>query len=253
VKSVFRSVVTYWEDCFVPKITLGEFFERSVTTGSALFLKIFWWRTLYLCEEDKFRSNFCTSSGIHHSLSFIPDPRSNIWNTEPNSRYPQFKSEIWCSKVVLVMWLSMIFIVVQIFTATLSSWLTLNQLHPKLPSHCHDNVGYQDGSFVKEFINQDNINCFGNPMPLKTIEEYKYALSNGSITAVVDELPYIELFLAKYGSEYMKLGPINRESGIAFVSLSLSPSPRPILDKYCMYISPSFSPFLRSLLGKKIV
>ncbi|XP_071726892.1 glutamate receptor 2.8-like [Rutidosis leptorrhynchoides] len=55
------------------------------------------------------------------------------------------------SKVVLVIWLSMIFIVVQIFTATLSSWLTLDQLRPKLPSG-YENVGYQNGSFLKDFI-----------------------------------------------------------------------------------------------------
>ncbi|KAI3701660.1 hypothetical protein L6452_26899 [Arctium lappa] len=131
-----------------------------------------------------------------------------------------------CSKVVLVMWLSMIFIVVQIFTATLSSWLTLDQLRPKLPTN-YDNVGYQDGSFLKEFIKQED-NCFGNPVPLKTVEDFKNALSNGSVNAVVDELPYIELFLAKYGSDYMKIGPINRESGIAFAF----PRGSPLVDDF---------------------
>lgn len=56
-------------------------------------------------------------------------------------------------------------------------------------------------------------------MALNSIEEFKNALSNGSVNANFDELPYIELFLAKYGSEYMKFGPIKQESGIAFVSL----------------------------------
>ncbi|KVI01356.1 Extracellular solute-binding protein, family 3 [Cynara cardunculus var. scolymus] len=131
-----------------------------------------------------------------------------------------------CSKVVLVMWLSMIFIVVQIFTATLSSWLTLDQLRPKLPSN-YDHVGYQNGSFLKEFIKQEN-NGFGKPIPLKTVEDFKNALSNGSVNAVIDELPYIELFLAKYGSDYMKFGPINRESGIAFAF----PRGSPLVDDF---------------------
>ena len=146
-----------------------------------------------------------------------------------------------CSKVVLVMWLSMIFIVVQIFTATLSSWLTLNQLRPKLPSN-YDNVGYQEGSFLKEFILQDN-NCFGNPVPLKTVEEFKNALSNGKVNVIVDELPYIELFLAKYGSDYMKFGPINRESGIAFVSLSSLSSYLVYVLYISFFIFPSFPPW----------
>ncbi|KAJ0524851.1 putative ionotropic glutamate receptor [Helianthus annuus] len=135
------------------------------------------------------------------------------------------------SKVVLVMWLSMIFIIVQIFTATLSAWLTLDQMRPRVPSS-FENVGYQNGSFLKEFIIQ-KYNCSGtNLLPLNTDEDYKNALSSGSISAVFDELPYIELFLAKYGSNYMKFGPINQESGIAFVSLTLSISTYVFLSIY---------------------
>ncbi|GJV61880.1 extracellular solute-binding protein 3 [Tanacetum coccineum] len=98
-----------------------------------------------------------------------------------------------CSKVVLVMWLCMIFIVVQIFTATLSSWLTLDQLSPRLPTS-YENVGYQGGSFIKDLIIQ-RYNCSGE----KT----------------------------HYGSEYMKFGPINQESGIAFAFASGSPLLQP--------------------------
>ncbi|XP_071729654.1 glutamate receptor 2.5-like [Rutidosis leptorrhynchoides] len=119
------------------------------------------------------------------------------------------------SKVVLVMWLSMIFIVVQIFTATLSSWLTLDQLRPKLPSN-YESVGYQDGSFLRDFIKNKYMCNDTNLVALHSAEEYKTALSSGNVTAVFDELPYIELFLAKYGSDYTKFGPINQESGIAF-------------------------------------
>ncbi|XP_071729652.1 glutamate receptor 2.8-like [Rutidosis leptorrhynchoides] len=119
------------------------------------------------------------------------------------------------SKVVLVMWLSMIFIVVQIFTATLSSWLTLDQLRPRLPSG-YENFGYQNGSFLKDFIIDKYKRNDTNLVPLNSVEEYKTALSSGRVTAVFDELPYIELFLAKHGSDYMKFGPINQESGIAF-------------------------------------
>ncbi|KAL7592375.1 hypothetical protein Lser_V15G33370 [Lactuca serriola] len=119
-----------------------------------------------------------------------------------------------CSKVVLVIWLSMIFIVIQIFTATLSSWLTLDQLRPLPPTF--ENIGYQTGSFFKEHIAQKFNRSDKQLFPLKSIEEYKSALTNNQVSVIVDELPYIELFLAKYGSRYMKYGPINQESGIAF-------------------------------------
>ncbi|XP_076889163.1 glutamate receptor 3.1-like [Bidens hawaiensis] len=126
------------------------------------------------------------------------------------------------TKVVLVTWLSMIFIIVQIFTATLSAWLTLDQMRPKLPSS-YENVGYQNGSFLKEFIIQ-KYNCSGTKLvPLESVEEYKNALASGRVNAIFDELPYIELFLAKYSSSYMKFGPINQESGIAFALARGSP------------------------------
>ncbi|GKB90434.1 extracellular solute-binding protein 3 [Tanacetum coccineum] len=122
-----------------------------------------------------------------------------------------------CSKVVLVMWLGMIFIVLQIFTATLSSWLTLDHLIPSLPSF--EYIGYQNGSYLKDLVIQQYHSSEKHLVPLNTIEEYKNALSNGSVNVIFDELPYIDLFLYKYGSDYAKFGPMNQECGMAFVSL----------------------------------
>ncbi|KAK9076792.1 hypothetical protein SSX86_005126 [Deinandra increscens subsp. villosa] len=118
-----------------------------------------------------------------------------------------------CSKVVLVVWLCMIFIVLEIFTATLSSWLTLDQLRPTLPTN-YEHVGYPRGSFIKDLI-MEKYKCKGK-LPLNGFEEFEKALSNGSVNAIFDHLPYIDLFLAKYGSGYMKYGPIQQEAGIAF-------------------------------------
>ncbi|KAJ0599351.1 putative solute-binding protein family 3/ domain of MltF [Helianthus annuus] len=120
-----------------------------------------------------------------------------------------------CTKVVLVMWLCMIFIVLQIFTATLSSWLTLDQLRPRVPSD-HEKIGYQGGSFIKDLIIQ-KYKCSGKHLQaLNSYREFKNALDNGSVDGIVDHLYYIDLFLAKYPSEYTKVGPIHQEAGIAF-------------------------------------
>ncbi|XP_023731800.1 glutamate receptor 3.1 isoform X1 [Lactuca sativa] len=149
------------------------------------------------------------SSPIYTQLIMV------IWFPISTFFFHEGKIKNKCSKVVLVIWLSMIFIVIQIFTATLSSWLTLDQLRPRLPP-TFENAGYQDGSFLKDLITE-KYNCSDKQLiPLTSVEDYKSALTNGSVSAIVDELPYIELFLAKYGSEYMKFGPINQESGIAF-------------------------------------
>lgn len=92
----------------------------------------------------------------------------------------------------------MIFIVLQIFTATLSSWLTLNQLRPRLPSS-FENVGYQGGSFIRVLIIQQ-YNCSGkNLRPLNSYEAFKNALSDGSVNAVFDEPPISICFLPNMG------------------------------------------------------
>ncbi|KAL8222995.1 hypothetical protein R6Q57_020394 [Mikania cordata] len=120
-----------------------------------------------------------------------------------------------CSKVVLVMWLCVIFLLLQIYTATLSSWLTLNQLRPRLPTNW-ETVGYQTGSFIKDQMIQKHNCSEKNLVPLNSYEEFKNALDNGSVNVVIDQLPYIDLFLDKYKFGYMKVGPIQQEAGIAF-------------------------------------
>ncbi|KAD3066340.1 hypothetical protein E3N88_34219 [Mikania micrantha] len=119
-----------------------------------------------------------------------------------------------CSKVVLVIWLMTIFIVMQIFTACLSSWLTLNQLQPKVPKHLNA-VGYQNGSFVVDFVN-DHVKNLTRAVPLSSMDDYKNAFENGVVDAIFDERPYVDIFLAKYGGKYMKVGPISDEPGLAF-------------------------------------
>ena len=61
------------------------------------------------------------------------------------------------SRFVLVIWIGFAVILMQIYTASLSSVLTVDQLQPmfdsvnKLRTKGY-NVGYQNGSFVKGFL-----------------------------------------------------------------------------------------------------
>ncbi|KAM0041015.1 putative solute-binding protein family 3/ domain of MltF [Helianthus debilis subsp. tardiflorus] len=124
-----------------------------------------------------------------------------------------------CSKVVLVTWLTVIFIVIQIYTASLSTWLTVNQLQPKVPK-VYGKVGYQSGSYVVDFIHANLPDS--EAIALSSLDDYKNALKKGKVDAICDEVPYIDIFLAKYGDTYKKFGPVADEPGLAFVSLSLS-------------------------------
>ncbi|KAK9055211.1 hypothetical protein SSX86_026293 [Deinandra increscens subsp. villosa] len=121
------------------------------------------------------------------------------------------------SKIVLVIWLTTLFIVIQIFTACLSSWLTVNQLQPKVPKEYHI-VGYQHGSCVEDFANnyKQNSTTLAELRPLSTTDDYKTVLDTGKVDAIFEELPYIDIFLAKYGDTYKKVGPLADEPGLAF-------------------------------------
>jgi ionotropic glutamate receptor len=87
-------------------------------------------------------------------------------------------------------------------------------------------VGYHEDSFVRELlVKQLNINE-SRLKPYRTPEEYHEALlkgsHNGGVATIFDEIPYIKLFLSKYGSRYAMVGPIYKTDGFGFVSLSLS-------------------------------
>ncbi|KAF7806605.1 glutamate receptor 2.9-like [Senna tora] len=134
-----------------------------------------------------------------------------------------------CSRFVLVLWLILACILMQSYTASLSSILTINQLQPNYPN-ANDLrkdpgiiVGYQDGSFVKELLGDPNRLGFEKSR-LKNysgIDEYKDALDKGSrkggADAIFDEVPYIKVFLKRYGSKnYAMVGPRYRTDGFGF-------------------------------------
>ncbi|KAK8683102.1 hypothetical protein V6N13_039170 [Hibiscus sabdariffa] len=128
-----------------------------------------------------------------------------------------------CSRLVLVVWIFLAFILMQSYTANLSSILTVNQLQATIPSirelrNCY--VGYQNQSFVKDFlINQFE---FKESMlkPYGSADDFQEALSkgphNGGVSVIFDETPYIRLFLAQHTTGYMMVGPTYRTDGLGF-------------------------------------
>ncbi|KAI5004073.1 hypothetical protein ZWY2020_031316 [Hordeum vulgare] len=135
------------------------------------------------------------------------------------------------SKVIVVSWCFVMIIIVQCYTASLSSMLASKRL-PSLdidPMQLLQNghsVGYQSGSFVHSLLRglqfeEHRIKDFS------THEEYAKALRSGSnkegVSAIFDETPYINSFLLRYGKEFRKVGPIERTVGFGFVFPKGSP------------------------------
>lgn len=130
------------------------------------------------------------------------------------------------TRFVVIVWVFVVLVLTSSYTANLTSMLTVEQLQPSITDindliRSRDFVGFQDGSFVSGLFSSMN---FDRSMfkYYSSVEEYDEALSkgsrNGGVGAIVDELPYIRLFLSKYCHKYTMIGPIYQTSGFGFVS-----------------------------------
>ncbi|XP_071724250.1 glutamate receptor 2.9-like [Rutidosis leptorrhynchoides] len=130
-----------------------------------------------------------------------------------------------CSKFVLVVWLFLAFVLMQCYSASLSSMLTVDQLLPTYTSIDElqkggYNVGFQQDSFVRSLLIEK---LHFSPDKLKgysTSEQYRHALSkgneNGGVAAIFDEIPCIKVVLAKHSSHFMMAGQTYRTGGFGF-------------------------------------
>ncbi|KAJ7979516.1 Glutamate receptor-like protein [Quillaja saponaria] len=122
-----------------------------------------------------------------------------------------------CSRFVLVVWILLAFVLMQSYTASLSSILTLDQLNVEDLRATRHKIGYQSGSFVGNQLLVQHLNFDPKELePYNTDSEYDNALRNGHVAAVFDEIPYINLFLEKYGSNYVMIGPTYPTDGFGF-------------------------------------
>ena len=126
----------------------------------------------------------------------------------------------------MVVWLFLLMVITSSYTASLSSILTVQQLSTPITgidSLIATNlpIGYQVGSFAYSYLT-DNLRVSRSRLiSLGSPEEYEKALrqgpSNGGVAAIVDELPYVELFLAT-NPEFGIIGQQFTRSGWGFVS-----------------------------------
>ena len=101
-----------------------------------------------------------------------------------------------CSRFVLMVWLLLAFVLMQSYTANLTSILTLDQLRPRFLRKGEGYyVGYQTGSFVKDVLFKQ---FKFDPSKLRSYSysaEYYKALKSGSqgggVAAIFDEVSYL--------------------------------------------------------------
>ncbi|KAJ0963869.1 hypothetical protein J5N97_028991 [Dioscorea zingiberensis] len=133
----------------------------------------------------------------------------------------QEKVESTLGRALLIVWLFVVLILQSSYTASLTSILTLQQLSTPIRDidsliASGDPIGYQAGSFAENFLVEELDIPPSRLRELGSPEEYAKYLAlgpnNGGVAAVVDERPYVELFLSTHcqftivGSEFTKAG-----------------------------------------------
>ncbi|WOL19711.1 hypothetical protein Cni_G28513 [Canna indica] len=128
------------------------------------------------------------------------------------------------SRLAVIIWVFVVLILTSSYTASLTSMLTVQQLQPTVTDvrqlQSKANIGFQDGSFVERMLQ----NMKFDPSKLKnysTPDQYADALSkgsaNGGVDAILDEIPYLRLFLSEHCADYTIVGPTYKTDGFGFV------------------------------------
>ncbi|KAK6121239.1 hypothetical protein DH2020_045013 [Rehmannia glutinosa] len=143
-------------------------------------------------------------------------------------------------RMVLIIWLFVVLIITSSYTASLTSILTVQQLAPSIRGidsliTSNDRIGFQVGSFAENYLSNELNIAKSRLVPLGSPEEYADALERGRVAAVVDERPYVDLFLSDYcmfqvvGREFTKSGwgfalprdsPLATDMSTAIIALS---------------------------------
>ncbi|GLU17175.1 hypothetical protein SLE2022_335680 [Rubroshorea leprosula] len=136
------------------------------------------------------------------------------------------------ARIVVVIWCIVVLILTQSYTASLTSLLTVQQLQPTVTDvnellRKKENVGYQVGSFVQEIVqglkfHPSRIKTYNSTEHLE--ELFTKGSANGGITAAIDEIPCLKLFLAQHCNKYTTLTtPTFKTGGFGFVFPKGSP------------------------------
>ncbi|GJV30401.1 glutamate receptor 2.7-like protein [Tanacetum coccineum] len=133
------------------------------------------------------------------------------------------------SKVVVMIWLFVVFILTSSYTASLTSMLTVRMLEPTVRDiewirKTNAPVGCDPDSFVGNYLT--DVLKLKNIKNIPLQSEYTDNFKNGTISAAFLELPYEKYFLKEYCNEYTSVGPSYKFGGLGFVF----PKDSPITD-----------------------
>ncbi|KAK1680088.1 hypothetical protein QYE76_040936 [Lolium multiflorum] len=127
-------------------------------------------------------------------------------------------------RFVLLVWLFVVLIVNSSYTASLTSLLTVQELTSGIKGldsliSSSSPIGYQVGSFARNYLVEELNIADSRLVPLNSPSDYARALElgsgNGGVCAIIDELPYVEIFLSKY-CKFKTVGQVFTKGGWGF-------------------------------------
>ncbi|MED6157671.1 hypothetical protein PIB30_025449 [Stylosanthes scabra] len=132
------------------------------------------------------------------------------------------------SRVAMVVWLFVALIIMQTYTANLTSMLTVERLEPTISDvdQLRNNnimVGYSTGSFLKNYLHDVLHFNPANIRQFRSHEEFAEALRRKEIGAIFIEAPGAKIFLAKYCKEFIQAGSMYKIGGFGFAFPNGSP------------------------------
>ncbi|XP_017976222.1 PREDICTED: glutamate receptor 1.2 [Theobroma cacao] len=157
------------------------------------------------------------------SAESLPSQRNGFPFSILVGRWEQLRNN-W-STFLAVVSLFVMFILSSSYTATLASMMTVQ--HIELNSK-RSYIGYHVSSNITKGVLINNLNFEDDSLkPFNSIKEFANALSkgskNGGVSAILDELPYIKIFLAEHSADYSLLKSLSTTNGFGFVLPKGSP------------------------------
>uniref|UniRef100_J3MXP4 Glutamate receptor n=1 Tax=Oryza brachyantha TaxID=4533 RepID=J3MXP4_ORYBR len=131
------------------------------------------------------------------------------------------------SRFAVVVWCFVVLILQSSYTASLTSMLTVPQLEPSIADYAAlwrgaERVGIMNNSFMRGAMDRSGFPP-SRLVPYRAPQSFHEALLNGTIGAVVDETPYLRIFLKSYCDRFAVTGQLNKTGGFGFAFPKGSP------------------------------
>ncbi|KAL1533164.1 glutamate receptor 2.7-like isoform X3 [Salvia divinorum] len=112
------------------------------------------------------------------------------------------------TRFVVIVWVCVVLVLTSSYTASLASMLTMQQFKSTYMINKGEYVGFQTGSLIAGFSSSIILGDY-NIRRYSSFEEYDEGLSkgtrNGGVAAIVDEIPYLRLFLSTHYHKYIMI------------------------------------------------